>query len=1118
MKNRWPILLGWFVTLAAGLSAATPPQDAVRLWQETLTIPTYEVAPPDPSPLFFDGRTYQGAKGPFYPYPITDRLLHVRKDKTYAALYLENKYLKICVLPELGGRIFEGVDKTNGYNFFYRQHVIKPALIGMLGAWISGGVEWNIPHHHRASSFAPVQYATEEKADGSKTIWVGELELRHRMRWAVGLTLHPDKAYLEGVVRLINRTPVSHTFLYFANVAVHTNQDYQVIFPPSCQIATQHAKNEFARWPVADGPYAGVDYKGVDVSWWKNHPKPVSMFAHECKEDFLAGYDHGKQAGTLHVADHATMPGKKFFTWGTGAEGQMWDKLLTDTDGPYLELMVGGYSDNQPDYSWIQPYEVKEVVHCWYPFQKIGGVKNATREAAVNLEFFAKKVQVGFCTTQEFTDAKVLVKAADTTLFEKTISIAPDKPYQKEVALPGGTREEDVRVSLSAGGRELVAYQPVKRDKPPMPKPVEPPAAPKDIKTNEELYLAGMRLQQFYSPAKEPDPYFEEALRRDPGDYRCNVAMGILDYKRGMLNSAEKHFRAAVERATKNYTAPRDGEALYYLGITLKAQDKDDEAREVLGKAAWSAAWRSAAAHALAELAAKKGDPDRALSLTLPEPFLYLYNPTGQWLRAAICRDRKEYNSAASLALAATSTDPLNPWPKRERLLAQLAADGKTRPLAIRITDGLNDDLQPYLEMAFDYGNAGLYDEAIAALKEVEAAYPDKSRIHPMVYYALGYFADRQGNRDRAKACFEAASKLPPDYVFPFRLEEMFVLRRAMEANPQDPRAPYYLGNLLYDWQPAEAIELWEKARELDPKFAMTHRNLAWGYARVGNDPAKAAAALETALALDVQPRWLGELDRLYEATNKPANERLAFLEKHQKAVDARDDTLSRQVRLYILTGACDKALDILAGRQWSVWEGGASVHDLYVDALLLRGQERLKAKRVGEALKDFEAALEYPENFAVGKPYRGDRSPQIYYHIALAHEAQGAADKAKEFFEKCCAGSLRARGAGAGEGADLAYCQARSHQKLGRADEAKRIADRLIKSAQETLAGDTGEDFFAKFGERQSKNQRLANAHYALGLAHRLADKPADAKAEFQKALELNPYHLGAIVQAAGL
>src|SRR5208337_1745522 len=314
-------------TISPLCAAAVP----VKAWEETVTIPTYLIGPPDPNPQFYIGGNSQGAQHRIYPYPVYDNLTTEKKDKTYKMVYLENEYLKIGILPELGGKVFEAIDKTNGYEFIYHQHVIKPALISLLGAWISGGIEWDLPHHHRATSFLPVQYKIEDDADGSKTIWVGELELRDRMCWVVGLTLHPGRSYLEASFRIINRTPVPTSMLSFSNVAVSVNDTYQVIFPPSTQFVTFHAKRDFTTWPIATTKYAGSDFTpGVDVSWYKNHYNATSMFAWNYLDDFFAGYDHGKDAGILSVADHNVAPGKKFWTWGNSPRGRAEDHLLTD--------------------------------------------------------------------------------------------------------------------------------------------------------------------------------------------------------------------------------------------------------------------------------------------------------------------------------------------------------------------------------------------------------------------------------------------------------------------------------------------------------------------------------------------------------------------------------------------------------------------------------------------------------------------------------------------------------------------------------------------------------------------------------------------------------------------
>ena len=547
-----------FLLIASQLRAA---QDEVKCYEQQVVIPTYLIGPPDPNPQFYFGGQSQGAEHRIYPYPLYDNLTTQKADKTYTLVYLENQYIKVGILPEIGGKIFEAIDKTNGYNFIYRQHVIKPALISLLGAWISGGVEWDVPHHHRATSFLPVPYTTEQSADGSKTIWVGELELRDRMRWTVGVTLHPGKSLLEASFRMINRTPLPTTMLCFSNVAVSVDDDYQVIFPPSTQHVTYHKKVEFTTWPIATTFFSGADFTaGVDVSWYKNHYNSMSMFAWNYQDDFFAGYDHGKHAGIMSVVDHNVVPGKKFFTWGNGPRGRMEDKLLTDNDGPYIELMVGAYSDNQPDYTWLEPYETRTWTQNWYPFRDIDGVKFANTDAAVNLEVKDGAATVGFYTTEAHPRATVSLKLKDQVLLSEETAIDPGKPYVKQIPLPAGVDEHDLRAAISDQGRELAAYSPVKLVPEAMPQVVTPPPAPELIKNNEELYLAGMRIEQFHDSTHQAEPYYLEVLKRDSGDIRANTALAIDYIKMARYADAEALLRKAIARATFNYTTPKDGE------------------------------------------------------------------------------------------------------------------------------------------------------------------------------------------------------------------------------------------------------------------------------------------------------------------------------------------------------------------------------------------------------------------------------------------------------------------------------------------------------------------------------------------------------------------------------
>ena len=1107
-----------FALLALSIPLAAADVPAVKVWETTMVIPTYLAGAPEPNPMFYFGRQSQGAQAPVYPYPMYDNLTGKKVDKTYKIVYLENEYVRIGILPEIGGRMFEGVDKTNGYNFVYRQHVIKPTLISIIGAWISGGIEWDIIHHHRATTFLPVQYKVEENADGSKTVWVGELEVRQRMEWAVGYTLRPGKSYLEAKVRILNRTPEVNTMLCFANVAVSVNDQYQVIFPPSTQLSTGHFKREFDKWPISN--------EGVDVSWWKNHPGGTSIFAWNYQDDFFAGYDHGKQAGTMSVADHNIVPGKKFFEWGTNAGARNWDKNLTDSDGPYIELMSGAYSDNQPDYSWLQPYEGRSFSMNWYPFRDIGGVKKANLDAAVNLDVANGTAKMGFYTTSAHAAAKVMLKAGQKVLFQETVAINPGKPYTKQVALPAGIDEHDLVASISEGGKELVSYSPVKLTPEAVPQGVTNPPPPADVKTNEELYLIGLRAQQFHDPVTDPMPYWEEALRRDPGDSRVNTVMGITAYTKAKYTDAEKYLRTAIARLTDKFTTPKDAEAIYYLGATLKAEGKTGEAYTNFYKATWSQAWKAAGYYSLAEIATARGEMTAALDFVDRSIDSNALNIRAQNLKAAVLRRTGHPKEALQLlATAAHKLDPLDVRAMAERWLAS-----KDPAAAKTLTSTMIDNPQTAQQIAAEYLDAGLWQDGTDVLSQMVAAVPDKAKVHPMAYYYLGYFAEKLGQTPKSSEYFKLAQSMPPDYVFPFQNEVIDVLRAAMKANARDARAPYYLGNLLYDWQPDEAAKLWQASEAIDPSFAIVHRNLATAYThqRPTPDIDRAIAELEKAVSLDRKyALHFAELDELYEQAGTPIEKRLALFEKNQVVVVQRDDAQNRAVALKVAAGKYDDAIAMMTGRKFAQAEGtNLNVSDQWASAHILRGQQEIAAKRYKEALADFEAAVTVPDNLpSRGFGEGGGRSAEVDYLTGLAYEGLGDHAKATESWNHGAAapaqsGSGRRGGMPAATaGGAQSYFQALCLQKLGQADKAKAMFQALVDSGQRALtrpapaeAGRGGR------GGSQSARLRSANAHYEIGLGYLGLGDAAKAKAELSQAVETSPDLLGARTALAAL
>jgi tetratricopeptide (TPR) repeat protein len=1104
MKNKYIThvisLMLLFVTL---VSLAQSP---VTVREVDENIPTYLSGPPEPNPMFFFGRGTQGAEQRIYPYPLYDNLTNKKADKSYHLIYLENEYVKISVLPELGGRLFSAVDKTNNYHFIYPQHVIKPALIGLTGAWISGGVEWNIPHHHRASTFIPVQYSIEEDADGSKTIWVGELEIRHRMRWAVGYTLRPGSSIVECNVKIINRTPVENTMLCFANIAVSINKDYQVIFPPSTQWSTGHSKRDFQPWPLVDG---------VDVSWYKNNKTSHSWFAVNYEDDFVAGYDHGKNAGILNIADHNIVAGKKFFTWGVG---NMWDKILTDDDGPYLEIMVGAYSDNQPDYSWLQPDEERSFTISLFPFRGINGVKNANLDAAVNFDVKDDKVNYGFYTTKAYSDALVTLKAGNKILSEERISINPGKPYARQIALPEGQDIHALRASISADGRELVAYSPIVLK--PTPKPVgyTEPKKPEQIKNDEELFLAGQRIDQFHNPTLDADPYWEEVLRRDPGNVDANTGMGRLSLRNAKYVLAEKYFNKAIERLTAQHTTPKDVEPIYYLGVALKGQGRFDEAYTAFYKATWKQEWKAPAYYALAEIASLQGKYVIALDHVNHALDANAYNVRAYVLKSALLRHFNRKEEAQKLvAFAMDKCDPLDAQLMAEQWLASKDDYTAKTLFSTLINHPINAE-----EIAAGYSNSGLWSDGMAVLSALISQSKDKINISPLVYYYLGYFAEKQGDAQKTMNYRKQASLQPLDYVFPFQQEVIDVLRSAIKADPTDARAPYYLGNLLYDWQPEEAIALWEKSSLLDPNANITWRNLAIAYSHqtTESSKSKAIASLEKAISIpNPYPTHFAELDLLYKSAGTTVEKRLALLEKNEKVVMKKDDALGTMIDLKIFAGKTDESISLLKSRTFSLWEGGSAFNtgQAWADVHLIRGLNFLKKKQYQKALNDFRIALTPPENLRAEGA--NSRLIQIKYWMGCAFEALGQKENAVQLWKEIVASdtlkniSWRIRGIGIRQ--TQRYFAALARQKINTKADVKPIFIELSDKEKNMVSIDSSDkDYQFISAKKLPSLDERAFPHYLSGLGYLGLGDKTKAKEQFNAALHISPDFLSAKIE----
>lgn len=633
-----------------------------------------------------------------------------------------------------------------------------------------------------------------------------------RTKGMMGFTLYPDKAYMEIKVKLYNRTPQPQTFLWWANPAVKVNDHYQSVFPPDVHAVFDHGKKDVSDFPIATGTYYKVDYApGTDISKYKNIPVPTSYMAINSAYNFVGGFENDSQGGLLHVADNNISPGKKQWTWGHGDFGKSWDLNLTDEDGPYIELMCGVYTDNQSDFSWIHPFEEKTFSQYFMPYRDLGVVKNATKEAMLNLEFKDETAIIKCYTLGIYSNAKIVLKAKNETLFETIIKATPRDSYENRITINPDLEVTDYNLTLfDASGNVLATYQPLKKEEKEIPEAAKAAKEPKEIKSIEQLYLRGHHLEQYRHATFKPEDYYLEALSREPGDARCNNAMGVLMMKNGQFKQAETYFNKAIETLTEKNPNPYDGEAYYNLGQALKYQYKFDEAYKALYKSAWNAAWQDAAYFHLAQIATIKSNYVLAIELVEKALIRNWHNHKARTLKIALLRKTKQTKKANNLIAESLSKDRFNFSAMFENYLLTNNNSVKEK---LKIL--MSNSIDSYIEYALDYANSGLYNEAISLLK----IGINNCKPHSLAYYYLGWLETLNNDIEKAVNTFKKAKTVTTDYSFAYRLEAVLALESAID-NSEDPVAYYHLGNLWYDKKQYQlAINCWEKSKNLNPNF-----------------------------------------------------------------------------------------------------------------------------------------------------------------------------------------------------------------------------------------------------------------------------------------------------------
>ncbi|MDO4292573.1 MAG: DUF5107 domain-containing protein [Eubacteriales bacterium] len=1093
--------------------------EQARVWAEKVTIPTYEIGEAEKNPMFLDKRVYQGSSGKVYPYPTVERISDVKRDKTYNAVFLENEYLKVMVLPELGGRIQRAYDKTNGYDFVYYNHVIKPALVGLTGPWISGGIEFNWPQHHRPTTFLPVDYTILEGEDGSASVLLHDVDQMYGTKGLTRIALYPQKAYIEITGQLYNRTSMPQTFLWWANPAVPVNDNTQSIFPPDVHAVMDHGKRDVSRFPIATGVYYKHDYsEGVDISRYKNIPVPTSYMAEKSKYDFVGGYDYGKEAGILHVADHHISPGKKQWTWGCGDFGKAWDRNLTDEDGPYVELMTGVYTDNQPDFTWLKPFEEKVFTQYFMPYKAVGQVKNASKEAAIHLSCKDGRAQMRVYATGVYEDAQIRLTAAGRTVYEETTALSPEQIFEADADC-AGCREEQLCLSVWADGRCLISYQPEKQEIPKLPEPAKAVKDPAQIQTCEELYLAGQHIEQYRHATYLPDPYYLEALKRDPGDIRSNNAYGQLLLRRGRFPQAQEHFEKAIERLTERNPNPYNSESYYLLGLALWYQGREKEAYDAFYKATWSNEQQEMSYYYLAAIDARAGRLAQAAEHIGRALVKNAHNIKARGLKAWLLRKCGQEKAAKEWIDHSLALDPFDFVSGNEQVLLALQEGREQEAKALRCTlrEKMRDFQENYLMTARDYAEFGGYEEALALLE-------DCTKNYPMLFYYRAYYQDclekRNGTAESGAvgALLRQAEECPSDYCFPNKTEDILVLYFAVERGCP-AKAAYYLGCLFYDklqWE--EAVRLWECSAAANPGFPTVHRNLALAYYNRRKDAAGAKKEMEKAFSLDTSDvRIFLELDQLYKKLGYSFEQRLENYERHRELPEGRDDLLIEYITLVNMTGEHQRAYDLIMRHRFHPWEGGeGKITTQYTLALLEMAKQAQRREDYAEAELLLRRALSYPENLGEGR-LEGTKDNHVYYHLGLALEAQGRTEEARDCYRRATIGTDEPAGAMYynDQPADMILYQGLAHLKLGETKEAKARFWRLIDYGERHLEDQVKIEYFAVslpdfliFEEDYTAKNR-AHCCYLMALGSLGLGEREKARRLLEQAEEIEPCHM---------
>jgi len=1056
---------------------------SVKVSVDKVRIPTYAEPGREELPMFAENRVHQRSTGNPYPNKIVLKVNREEKtNKEYTLITLENEFLEIQILPEIGGKIYAAKDKINGYDFFYKNHVVKPALIGALGSWTSGGLEFNWPFHHRASSFMPTDYDVEKLPNGGIIVWVSEHDPTDRMKGTIGIVLNPGESIFETRVRLSNRTPLRHSFLWWENVAVPSNKDYEVFFPHDVSHVYFHYKRSVTTYPVASnstGIFNGIVLDGeVDISKHKNTVQPTSYFSAASEYDFFGGYDAGKKCGVVHVADRHISPGKKMFTWAYNQLSQSWENALTDTDGAYCELMAGSYSDNQPDFAWLEPMETKTFSQYWFPIGEIGIPDFANTAGAIYVKD-AVKIQLN-----KARNIQITIKNKDKVLFSGKANLKARQEY----TIPTDIRME-MGYSIDVAGTDgfsLMSYEVKEYDRFNVPHTTKDMPNIAKVESPQLLYLEGVHVDQYRDPAVKGESYYREAIQRDPNYVPALIALGDAQLRNAFYAEALGYLQRAEKVLAQFNTRTEDGKLYYLMGQTYLAIGDITKAYDYLQKAAWNSAYVSPAMTYIALLDMRNTEPDKAARHLATALTYQKDNPVANALMVYARYLQGDKKQSDIHLQQVEANDKLNHLARYFGVLT-----GKVSEMDF-FNKMATDKNQLCLDIVETLLTAKLKKETVRLLDMLQ-------KREPLCFSLSAIYADLKGTKPNDSATEGIA--------FPNRRIEMASLSKwAQQGNK---KAKFQLGCALYaKGHYADAVSLWEDVSGADYRAA---RNLAVAYYSHLDRKDETLPMLRKALSLQAKDEQLiFETVYVMGKIGVAPAERLSFLNSHQSSI-TRDDVMLEWARAYTMAGQEDKALELLKGRNFIPAEGGEhAVAEQYMMAYFIKGHKLMRQNKMQEAAICFKEAQTLPQNLGAGLWNYVRLVPYKYYE-AICLKAIGREDQAKANFEYIT--SFEIDYFSNMNLPELPYYQALSYRELGMCLKGDVLINYKLKDWKEALhAADAGyfstTPFFISYCD-QAKQQRNAYYGYLLALAYNYTGNSDLEKEYIDFATENDPYVL---------